>query len=82
MRHLIFMMTAKLNPYDILCNYSICKSDSGKRTNTKESLYKSNFVVFGSKFNSPYYNNQAENVWLIPTLIQKDTFLQNLIPKK
>ena len=40
----------------------IYENDCGKELSTKESWYKSNFILVGSNFISPYYNTQAEKM--------------------
>ena len=64
----IFPTTAKLNPHEIL-------SERGKSMNTKESWYKSNFIVVGSNFNSSYYYTQAEKCLGNSTFNSKGRFL-------
>ena len=43
--------------------------------NTKESWYKSNFIVEGSNFNFPYYKTQAEKCLVNSNFNSKGRFL-------
>ena len=52
-----------------------CENDWGKELNTKESWYKSNFIVVGSNFISRCYNTQAKKIVLLTwILIRKEDF--------